>query len=459
MLTVEDNETITRVGPGTLMGDFMREYWLPAMLSSELPYPDCDPVRVKMLCEELIGFRDTSGRVGLIQNLCPHRGSSLFLGRNEEDGIRCLYHGWKFDVTGACVDMPNEPPTSNFKERVRAKTYPCQERGGFVWAYMGSREVPPPLPDIEASLTEGMVASGQAVPCNWLQVMEGNIDTIHAVFLHAGAAEHDWYPEGSFDHYQLKQRWAKFVAADTDYGAIYGAYRPGPDGFNYWRIGHFMFPCWSSPPTGTLGQKIEAKCWVPIDDTHTIVFRLDAARPGGGGPPREVMTKYGPMTEELPTTTDWYGRFNRAYTMENDFLIDREEQRELGSFTGMPFAANNEDSGVQVAMGPVLPREIEHLGTSDPDGDPRPAAPPRGGAGLCRAQGTAPRPRHPRGVRGPHGQRLHSRGRRLARVHRAVDQGVRHASGTRPDPHRRPRPVLEGPPSPAPGADVLRPMF
>src|ERR1700722_11015076 len=152
MLTFEDNEAITRVGPGTLMGNFMREYWIPGLLSSELPHPDCDPLRVKLLGEDLIAFRDTSGNVGLIQNLCPHRGSSLFLGRNEEDGIRCLYHGWKFDVSGACVDMPNEPPESNFKDKVRATAYPCVERGGLIWAYMGSRDVPPPLPGIEATL-------------------------------------------------------------------------------------------------------------------------------------------------------------------------------------------------------------------------------------------------------------------------------------------------------------------
>lgn len=368
MLTKDDNEAITRVGPGTLMGNFMRQYWLPCMLSSELPHSDCPPVRVKILGEDLVGFRDSSGRVGLLDHFCPHRGASLFLGRNEQDGLRCVYHGWKFDVTGRCLDMPGEPPESTFKDKVRAIAYPCQEKAGFVWIYMGPRETPPPLPGIEATETEDMVASGQAVQCNWLQVMEGNIDTIHAVFLHQGASEPEWYPEGSFDYYSLKQRWAKFVVADRDYGAIYGAYRPGPPGHNYWRIGHYMFPCWSSPPTGILGHKIEAKCWVPQDDTHTIAFRLDAKRTGAGGgdrSDREVMTRFGPMKEVLPTTTDWYGRFNRAYTLENDFLLDRDEQRELGSFTGMPFDANNEDSGVQMSMGPIMPREREHLGTTD----------------------------------------------------------------------------------------------
>src|SRR5579875_2988715 len=247
MLSPEDNETICRVGPGTPMGSFMREYWIPAMLSAELPAPDCDPVRVMLLGEQLIGFRDSSGRPGLIANLCPHRGASMFLGRNEQNGIRCVYHGWKFDVDGNCVDMPNEPPESNFRDRIKATTYPCIERGGAIFAYMGSREVPPPMPRIEAfEAEEGCIAAARMTPCNWLQVMEGNIDTVHAAFLHRGAVDPAWYPEGSFEYYAIKQRWARFVAADTEAGAIYGAARPGPDGYSYWRIGKFMFPCWST---------------------------------------------------------------------------------------------------------------------------------------------------------------------------------------------------------------------
>src|SRR5690349_20813547 len=137
MLRQQDNELITRVGPGTPMGSLMREYWLPAMLSSELPSPDSDPVRVLLLGERLIGFRDTSGNVGLVQNHCPHRGASLFFGRNEENGLRCVYHGWKFGIDGACLDMPNEPAESDFRHKVTATAYPCRERNGVVWTYMG----------------------------------------------------------------------------------------------------------------------------------------------------------------------------------------------------------------------------------------------------------------------------------------------------------------------------------
>src|SRR5436190_9666886 len=145
MLSIQDNEVLCRVGKGTPMGDLMREYWIPAVRTDELPSPDCPPMRLRLLGENLIAFRTTSGAVGLFQNACPHRGASMFFGRNEEEGLRCVYHGWKFDVTGACVDMPSEPAESNFKNKVRTLAYPCAERSGIVWAYMGVRSTPPPL--------------------------------------------------------------------------------------------------------------------------------------------------------------------------------------------------------------------------------------------------------------------------------------------------------------------------
>src|SRR3954462_4311053 len=149
MLSTQDNEYLCRIGPGTAMGNLFRQYWIPAVRSDELPSPDCPPLRIKLLGEELISFRTTSGAVGLIQNACPHRGASLFFGRNEEEGLRCVYHGWKFDTTGACVDMPNEPPESNFKHKVCVVSYPCVDSAGAVWTYMGPRQTPPPLPDLE----------------------------------------------------------------------------------------------------------------------------------------------------------------------------------------------------------------------------------------------------------------------------------------------------------------------
>src|SRR3954469_1069371 len=127
MLNPEDNEILCRVGPGSYAGDLMRQYWIPALTSDELPSPDCPPLRLRILGENLIAFRATSGAVGIIQNSCPHRGASMFFGRNEEEGLRCVYHGWKFDVTGNCVDMPSEPAESNFKNKVRTVAYPARE--------------------------------------------------------------------------------------------------------------------------------------------------------------------------------------------------------------------------------------------------------------------------------------------------------------------------------------------
>src|SRR5690348_14022310 len=187
MLSIQDNETLCRVGKGTPMGDLMREYWIPAVRSDELPSPDCPPMRLRLLGENLIAFRTTSGAVGLIQNACPHRGASLFFGRNEEEGLRCVYHGWKFDAAGQCVDMPSEPAESNFKAKIRATAYPCRERNGVIWAYMGESTEPPPLPELEWNLVgrDKCFVSKRVQACNWFQALEGGIDSTHSNFLHS----------------------------------------------------------------------------------------------------------------------------------------------------------------------------------------------------------------------------------------------------------------------------------
>ena len=177
MLSQADNDALCRIGPGTLMGNFFREYWLPALQTYEVPEPDCPPVRIKLLGEELIAFRDTTGAVGLIDNNCPHRRASLFFGRNEESGIRCVYHGWKFDVNGDCVDMPSEPAESNFKDKVKIKAYPTHERNGVIWAYMGPRETPPALPELEGNMHEACFITVLFRNNNWMQGIEGEIDT------------------------------------------------------------------------------------------------------------------------------------------------------------------------------------------------------------------------------------------------------------------------------------------
>jgi phenylpropionate dioxygenase-like ring-hydroxylating dioxygenase large terminal subunit len=368
MLSIDDNETLCRVGKGTPMGELMREYWIPAVRSDELESPDCPPMRLRLLGENLIAFRATSGRVGIVRDACPHRGASLFFGRNEEDGLRCVYHGWKFDVTGACVDMPSEPAESNFKSKVRAVAYPCRERSGIVWTYMGNLDTPPQLPDLEANmLPDGDFAIGKTLRyCNWFQALEGDIDTGHAGFLHYGKADAELLPKGTFDYYAVRDRDPRFVVEVTDFGTSYGAYRPAEEGEYYWRIAHFLFPFYTMIPTGFLGEEVRFGAWVPVDDEHVMAWRVSSRRPmraGAGAPSRSGIPGAAASGDMLPDTTDWLGKFRLAARMENDFLIDREEQR-TQSYTGIK-GIFTQDQAVTESMGPIYKRHQEHLGTSD----------------------------------------------------------------------------------------------
>src|SRR6476646_3729383 len=222
MLSATDNEILSRVGPGTPMGDLVRQYWLPVMQSWELGEADGRPMRVRLAGEDLILFRDTDGKIGLLANKCAHRGASLFFGRNEEAGLRCVYHGWKFDVSGRCVDMPNEPPESNFKDKVRATAYPCRERNGVVWAYMGEEANLPELPQLEANLVSPerfeLNVTTTLRECNYMQALEGDIDTVHSNFLHDGAVKLEDLTPGTNDYYRRATLTPKFVASDTEYG-------------------------------------------------------------------------------------------------------------------------------------------------------------------------------------------------------------------------------------------------
>ncbi len=364
MLSLQDNEYLCRIGPGTAMGNLMRQYWLPAIRSDELPSPDCPPLRVKLLGEELIGFRMTNGSVGLIQNSCPHRGASLFFGRNEEEGLRCVYHGWKFDGAGNCVDMPSEPAESNFKNKVKARAYPTHERNGIIWTYMGPREVPPPLPYIEANILAKGAHEISVLhrPCNWMQGWEGEMDTVHAAFLHGGQNNAEDYDPGSFQYYMYRQRDAKFSTIDTEFGLSNGAYRPAEADTYYWRLTHILFPFYNMIPTGNIGEGVRIGIYVPVDDDNTLHWEIQIVP---GADQNEPFFLRG--SHALPNTTGWYGRFNVEETLQNDYLIDRELQarnRGTGGYTGI-VNGRLQDAAVTETMGPIYDRSHEHLGTTD----------------------------------------------------------------------------------------------
>ncbi|MBV8084276.1 MAG: Rieske 2Fe-2S domain-containing protein [Chloroflexi bacterium] len=364
MLSKEDNEYITRIGPGTPMGNLFRQYWLPAGLSSELPQPDSDPTRIMLLGEKLIMFRDTNGQVGLIQNHCPHRGASLFFGRNEEAGLRCVYHGWKFDVTGQCIDMPNEPAESNFKTKVKATAYPCRERGGIIWAYMGPRSTPPELPDFEANTLEGCQVFAAMRDSNWLQALEGDIDTCHTAILHSGSITPEETPDWAFAHFMVKDRAPRYAVMDTSVGATYTAYCNAQPGHRFYRLGQYYFPCYTSPAPGLLGYERRCTMWVPLDDENVMVYNLNAPRvEPGQSPPARLRPNL------LPNTTDWLGRFRMPNQPDNDYLIDRAVQRANkgpNGYTGIA-GVGQQDAAMQGSgsMGAIYDRTQERLGTSD----------------------------------------------------------------------------------------------
>jgi len=378
MLSREDNELLCRVGTDTPVGALLRQYWIPALMSSELPERDGAPVRVRLLGENLIAFRTTSGKIGLIQNHCPHRGASLFFGRNEEEGLRCVYHGWKYDCEGACVDMPSEPAESNFKSKVRATAYPCVERNDVIWTYMGPRRTPPPLPDIEPNMLPRSEYAVQKVlrECNWFQALEGDIDTSHLGFLHLGAVKPAQTTPGTFDYYNVADRAPKYEVVDTEFGTSYGAYRPAEADSYYWRIAHYLFPFFTMIPTGILGTQILVRAWVPVDDNHVMFWSIAAPRSrvgngaaggasglnAGGRPVASAGARPGGF-EFQPDGSDWLGKFRLAQHKDNDYLIDREAQRTT-SFTGIA-GIHQQDQAVTESMGPIYDRSQEHLGTSD----------------------------------------------------------------------------------------------
>ena len=367
MTRQKDSADLVHVGPGTVMGELMRQYWIPAAMSSELK-ADGDPLRLLLLGEQLIAFRDSAGRVGVMDHRCPHRCASLFYGRNEENGIRCVYHGWKFDAAGNCVDMPNAPPHQDYKHKVRAKAYRVAERNGLVWVYMGVREEAPPLPAIEASLlpqSELQISFVQR-ECNWLQALEGDIDTSHFGFLHTGNVDPRDVPADSLLRWTVTNRAPEYHVTETDWGTMYCAYRPAEAGQTYWRFANFLFPFWTQTPQGPF-DRVNSRAWVPMDDTHTMFVSLSWR----GSPPSMRPLRDGRMVpgsrlgfDYLPNTTDWFGRWRLAGNPGNDWLIDREAQQKGEIYTGIA-GIHAQDQAITESMGGITDHDFEHLGPSD----------------------------------------------------------------------------------------------
>lgn len=355
-------ESIVRTGPGTPMGELLRQYWIPAALSRELK-SDAPPTRLMLLGEKLIAFRDSSGRVGIMDHRCPHRCASLFYGRNEEGGLRCVYHGWKYGVDGACLDQANIPERQQFKDRIRAKAYLAAERNGLVWVYMGDRDRAPALPPFEVCSLPSDQLDFRFVQrrCNFLQAIEGDLDTSHVGFLHFGAVR----PAATKldrDHQDLTvNRAPEYKVAETPYGLAYGAHRPSPTvpGGTYWRTAHFLFPFWIMPPVAGLEANVMVRAFVPMDDEHCMFVGVE---PKGYLKDNHVPGAY--IKDNLhPNTTDWFGRFRMVEAEENDYLIDREEQREK-SFTGIA-SIHTQDQAVTESMGEIVDRSFENLAPSD----------------------------------------------------------------------------------------------
>src|SRR6266436_5359370 len=338
MTSRSENELLTRIGPGTPMGTLMRQFWVPACLSSEL-IADGDPVRLAVLGEKLVAFRDSSGAIGILDHRCPHRCASLFFGRNEEGGLRCVYHGWKFDTEGNCLDMPNLPADQDFRGKIKARAYQVAERGGLVYVYLGEREMAPPLPAFEALLCppEETLVTCRQRECNWVQALEGDIDPSHFSFLHTGAVKVADIDPNHSERFQVLHRAPRYQVQQTDWGIMYASVRPPDPGNLYYRYSHFAMPFWTMFPNGPLADNILAQAWVPMDDTHTMTFTALWKRKT---PPLEF-TKDG---TRIPG-------------------IDRHSQRS-DSFTGI-WGVAPQDAAVTESMGEISDRTLENLAPSD----------------------------------------------------------------------------------------------
>jgi len=363
MLSPEDNELLCRVEGDAPMGRLMRAHWIPACLSEEVVERDGAPVRIRLLGEELVAFRDSSGRLGVLDEHCPHRRASLALGRNEACGLRCLYHGWKIDVEGNIVDRPSEPATAGMDRRGKHRTYPCRESGGFLWVWMGDPETPAdfqppawaPTPGVRTSIVK------MHVNCNWAQVLEGAIDSAHSSNLHST----DMVPV-SLDDGTAQQEWRRpsidkaprLHVERASWGFRYVAIRhplENADTHDYLRITLFVAPFTVLiPPNPRYNLSILN---IPQDDTHTMFYFI--AWSEGPGITQDDWRRF--CGAEVGIDLD--RQYRSIRTKDNDYLQDRQTMLQ-GNHTGI-VGIPNQDMAMWETMGPIADRSKERLGVSD----------------------------------------------------------------------------------------------
>src|SRR4051794_34402999 len=360
MLRKEQNDLLTQTGPGTPMGQMFRCYWVPALMAEELPENECPPVRVKILSERLLAFRDTDGRYGLIDEFCAHRGVSLWFGRNEEHGLRCPYHGWKYDVTGQCIDVPSEPVESGYCSKIKLKSYDCVELGDVIWVYMGPPELKPPLPGFEWAHvpTASRFVSKRKQECNWLQAMEGGIDSAHVSFLHRHELKSDSLHVSKGAELTAKTDVA-FEVVESDGGMVIGVRRPAEEGHYYWRITQWIMPFHTMiPPYGD--NALNGHAWIPTDEENCISWCFTHH-------PTRVLTDH-----ELNVMSNGGGihvslvpgTFRPVINKDNDYLMDRAAQKANKTYCGVKSIAM-QDAAIQESMGPIQDRSKENLTSTD----------------------------------------------------------------------------------------------
>jgi phthalate 4,5-dioxygenase oxygenase subunit len=366
MFTEEDNEALTRVGPGTLMGDLMRRFWMPILLPEELPKPDCPPVRVRVLGENLIAFKDTNGKLGLLDRYCPHRLVDLWFGRNEECGLRCVYHGWKFDTEGNVMDMPAEPANSPLRSEVKAKAYPIVEWGGVIWAYLGdTRHMPEKPPELEWGLVppEHRHIGKRLQENNFAQGVEGGIDSSHVGILHSlldpsKAGQTFAERQKSIGvGYMASDRAPRFFVRPTDYGLRIGARRIASDEEYYWRVTQFLLPFYTMIARSSDTSPIAGHAWTPIDDHNTWTFTMH----WNPSAPLGDRTEFDASEVNVPVRQD--GSYVPVNNRLNNYGIDRDDQR-ISSASGIR-GIGLQDSAIQETMGAIVNRSRETLGSSD----------------------------------------------------------------------------------------------